>query len=362
MAVYNTIDDPSKYFQATIYSGTGSAASVTNSGNSNLQPDFIWLKNRNGTRDHRLVDSTRGPTKEVVSNGTAVEFNEATVGVTAFQSDGFAHGGGNGYGQTGETYTSWQWKANGGTTSSNTSGSITSTVQANTTAGFSIATWTGTGANATIGHGLGGVPQMIIIKCRSAAHDWQVGNHLLAISDNPLAYNDPWTDYLVLNEANAAADHAGKWNDTAPTSTVFTVGDNGSINQDTKTFVGYFFRSINVYSKMGYYTGQANVDGRFVWTGFEPAFILWKNTDSGSTDWDIFDTARDAYNPAIKELLANDTNAESSSDVISVDILCNGFKLRTTNANANETTKNFIYMAFAGKPFATSSGVPNTAR
>jgi hypothetical protein len=347
---YTTINDPSAHFQATIYSGTGSTASVTNGGNSDLQPDLVWLKCRNVIRDHRLMDSTRGVQKELVSNGTGAEYTEST-GLTAFQSDGFQHGGANGYGASGETYVSWQWKANGGTRTTNTeSGSNPAGgYQANTTAGFSIIDFTGTGANGTMAHGLSSAPELLIVKQRDdAAHDWQTGS----------SYSTSWAYRLKLNDNVAEAEVTSSFNSTAPTSSVFTIGDNSDVNEDAHTYIAYCFHSVQGYSKFGKYEGNGNADGPFVYTGFKPAMIIKKGTGSG--DWHISDNKQNSYNAFDNALRPNTSNGTETGNT--VDFLSNGFKIRNTGGSWNSSGSTYIYMAFAEQPFVTSSGVPATAR
>ena len=360
MAVYTTIDDPSAHFQATIYSGTGSTASVTNGGNSDLQPDFVWIKCRTGNaRDNRLLDSTRGVQKELVSNSTAAEYTEAT-GFTAFQSDGFQHGGANGYGASDETYVAWQWKANGGTRSTFTESGANpgGGYQANTTGGFSIVDYTGTGAAGTMAHGLGAVPHVIFVKSRTGAADsdgdWNVYHH-----KNTSA---PETDFLILNETTATQDAANRWNDTAPTSSVFTVGTTTRVNEDADNYIAYCFAPIQGYSKFGSYTGNGASDGTFVYTGFKTAWVMVKKTSASGSSWLIFDNKRPGYNGTGHRLYANATDTEDTDTGDSVDLLSNGFKFRGGSSSSNQNAATFIYMAFAEHPFVSSEGVPCTAR
>ena len=350
MAVYTTIDDPSAHFQATIYSGTGSTASVTNGGNSDLQPDLVWIKCRNVTRDHRLLDSSRGVQKELVSNSTAAEYTEAT-GLTAFQSDGFQHGGANGYGQTGENYVAWQWKANGGsrTTFSESGNNPGGGYQANTTAGFAIVDFTGTGSAGTIAHGLGAVPEFMIVKNRgeNVGHSWavyhkDVGN----------------TKFLALEAVSVPTTYDGAWNDTTPTSSVFTV-KTGATNADGGTRIAYIFTPIQGYSKFGSYEGNGNADGPMVFCGFKPAFVLIKRID-GTENWAINDNKRTAYNPRAGYLSPDSTNTETSAAV--QDFLSNGFKIRQTGSVFNTSGDTYIYAAFAEQPFVTSTGIPCPAQ
>ena len=351
---YTTIDDPSAYFQTLLYTGDGSDdRNLVNTGNSDLQPDWIWNKRRDSTSNHFIFDSSRGTSKILATDSTEVESTN-TNQLQAFQTDGFQLGSDNGSNGSSRTMVAWQWAANGGTTSSNTDGSITSTVQANTTAGFSIVTYDGTGSSgATFGHGLGTVPNFIIIKNRSEVKDWAVYH-----SANTSA---PETDALFLNLTDATIDNTGYWNDTAPTSSIITVGDNTKVNSSGEQHIAYCFKEIQGYSKFGSYTGNGNADGSFVYTGFKPAWIMIKKTNNTS-QWVLHDTTRQEFNMQTRFLQANQTAAESTSSAADLDILSNGFKLRSTDDAQNGNGDTFIYMAFAEHPFVSSKGVPTTAR
>ncbi len=349
---YTTVNDPSAYFQTALYSGTGSSQSITNDGNSNLQPDWVWLKKRTGgtARAHQLYDTTRGATYVINSNTNAAQ--SQTSGVTAFNSDGFTAGGDDGSNGSGGTYVAWQWKANGGTTASNSNGSITSTVQANTTAGFSIVTYTGNNTSgATVGHGLGAAPDTIILKA-------------LGIADQNWFINTPvggGTGYMMLNQTNAASgSNSSVWNLTAPTATVFTLGNSGGVN-DSTTYVAYCFKSIKGYSKMGNYTGNGNSDGPFVYTGFSPAWVMVKNT-AGSTNWNMYDNKRSTFNKADDILMANASDAESAVSGKSIDFLSNGFKLRGSDNETNDNGDSHFYMAFAETPLVATNNTIALAR
>ena len=347
---YTNIDDPSAYFQTTLYTGNGSNLTVTNDGNSDLKPDFVWTKCRSGASHHTNVDSSRGAGKQIYPN---LAYQEETVsGVSAFLTDGFTVGSNGTANSNGATYVAWQWKANGGTTASNTDGSITSTVQANQDAGFSIVTYTGNGSASTIGHGLGVVPAMIIVKCRNAGStNWTVYHK----NSNAT----PQNYILELNNTNAAADN-DRFNDTAPTSSVFSVNAGSStVNQNSNTYIAYCFASKQGYSKFGKYVGNGNADGSFVYTGFKPAFVMFKNSNA-AFDWTIVDNKREGYNLINKRLTANTPDAEATYNVL--DFVSNGFKLRDAYGIWNGSGNTLIYMAFAENPFVTSSGVPTTAR
>jgi hypothetical protein len=352
---YTTIDDPSAYFQTLLYTGnaTGSRA-LTNDGNSDLQPDWLWIKQRNSAKNNNIWDSTRGVTKQLRTNLNNAEATNTTDDqIVSLNSDGFTLGDDTdsvGVNENSQTYVAWQWKANGGTTSSNSDGSITSTVQANTTAGFSIITYTGTGSTATIGHGLNSAPEMIITKGRSDAHSWLVG---------VTADSSDLSSVLVL-QTNAASVTATSNYNAAPNSSTYQVVSAGGTNNNTDTYVAYVFHSVQGYSKIGSYTGNGNADGPFIYTGFRPAWIMVKRTSTSGENWNIRDNKRSPINPANENLLANDNRAEEN--YYATDLLSNGFKIRTSEAGHNTNGATYIYMAFAEHPFVSSKGVPVTAR
>jgi hypothetical protein len=354
---YTTIDDPSAYFQTALYTGSDNGALtqvVTNDGNSDLQPDWIWIKRRNSAANHSITDTVRGLTIGLSTSTTAAEVND-DFGVTAVGSDSFSvRENTSAQGQVNEgTLVAWQWKA-GGSASSNSDGSITSSVSANTTAGFSIVSYTGNGtAGATIGHGLGKVPEVMLIKGRTAnADNWRSYHKSLP---------DPTEDYIKLNSTDAKIDGASTtWNSTGPTSSVFSVATDNSNNANTKTYIAYCFNSVKGYSKFGSYTGNGNADGTFVYTGFRVGWLMIKNTSTGSTKWTICDSKRDGFNDNNHRLFASETDAESTSNPW--EMYSNGFKMTTTGSFVNASGSNYIYMAFAENPFVTSTGVPATAR
>ena len=351
-ALSPTIDDGSAYFQATTYTGDGlDNRQVTNGGNSDLQPDLIWVKNRTQAYNHIWQDTSRGLTTAgyLTSNGTQAESGANTTLVKTATSDGFTVGTSGAVNWSGDSLVAWQWKANGGTTSSNTDGSITSTVQANTTAGFSIVTFTGTGSVATVGHGLGKAPAIMIFKNRDASGNyWRVYHQSLGATKN-----------LVLNGTFAQLTETAKFNNTEPTSSVFTVGTDNDTNASSQKIISYCFAEIEGYSKFGSYTGNGSTDGTFVYTGFRPAFTLIKRTNSTS-EWPLHDNGRNPYNVVDKYLWANLSDAEGVSNIY--DRCSNGFKLRGTSTSWNASGSTYIYIAFAENPFVTSSGVPVTAR
>jgi len=346
---YTNIDDPSAYFQAAIYNGSNSLQAITNDGNSDLKPDWLWIKIRSSTEDHMLVDSTRGVTKYLSSNSTGAEAT-VTSRVETLDTDGFTlNGASNPVNALGGTYVAWQWKANGGTTSSNTDGSITSTVQANQDAGFSIVTYTTAGSTATIGHGLGAKPDVILLKKRNGAISWYV-RHV-----------STGTSYLNLNLTSAAVSNpAATWTTTEPTTSVYSIGTSTDFNISGGEYVAYCFAEKQGYSKFGKYVGNGSTNGTFVYTGFKPAFIMCKRTDGAGNSWDMHDSARDPSNPSGTTFYADTAGAELTGN--NVDLLSNGFKQRDTSANRNGSGNTYIYMAFAENPFTTSTGIPTTAR
>ena len=331
-----------KYFDATTYTGTGSTQNITNSGS--MQPDFVWIKNRSSTNSHQLTDSVRGVNLALASDLTIAEF---TGNINAFNANGFQlTGATNAVNASGQTYVGWQWRASNATAVTNTAGSITSTVSANTSAGFSIVTYTGTGANATVGHGLGIAPKMVIVKNRTDASGWRVYNANLTSA----AY------VVYLNATNAQTLEAIAFNSTAPTSSVFSVGASGDTNGNGKSEVAYCFAEIAGYSAFGSYTGNGSSDGTFVFTGFRPRFLMIKRTDTGGTDWVLLDSSRDPTNVVDQYLAANLSDAEAVYANDKVDFLSNGFKQRGTASGQNASGGTFIYMAFAEVPFKYSLG------
>ena len=362
---YTTIDDPSVYFQTTLYTGTGSDQNIVNGGNSDLQPDWVWVKDRSATNDHKLTDSNRlgsggGPTRTLESNTTVVEYDDNDSGTEAtktFNTDGFTIGPNGNYNTDGNTYVAWQWKANGGTRTTNTESGDNPAggYQANTTAGFSIVDWTGTGgAGGLMAHGLGAVPHTIITKTRSHANAWAVYHHKNT--------DAPETDYLKLDSDAATADNVNRWNDTAPTSTNLVLGDVGGVNGNDQTQIAYVFTEIQGYSKFGSHTGNGDADGPFNYTGFKPAWVMIKETGATGS-WHIFDNKRKVGNPSDSILYADLSNVEATSQTGNpIDILSNGFKCRGGGNDTNLDGGTYVYMAFAESPFVSSKGVPTTAK
>jgi hypothetical protein len=334
----SSIVDGSTNFNTVLYTGNGTSQSITG---VNFQPDFTWIKQRSSTEWHILSDVIRGTDKQLFSNSTNAEQTNSTF-LTSYNTDGFTVGTSTGTNGSGSTYVAWNWKA-GGTAVSNTAGTITSSVSANPTAGFSVVTYTGNGTTgASIGHGLGVAPRFIITKSRSNVLSWLV-YHASAGASTP----------LVLN-STAAASAADYFNSQTPTSSVFYIGSsaNGS-NITSATYVAYCFAGVEGYSKFGSYTGNGSADGPFVYTGFRPAYVMVKRSAGGTGHWNLFDTARNTYNVSSTRLYPDLSGAEDNN-LTTVDILSNGFKFRDTNAQWNASGSTYIYMAFAENPFKNS--------
>jgi hypothetical protein len=326
---------------ATTYTGTGGAANVTNQ--TGFKPDLVWVKSRSNAYLHILVDSVRGVSKYISSNSTDAEVNDPGAQVTAFNSNGFTQAGNQAVGGNGSTFVGWQWQAGQGTTSSNTSGSVSSTVSVNATAGFSIVSYTLTSASVqTIGHGLGVAPSLYIVKIRNTnGTDWYV-YHSSSGAGN----------YLKLNTTAASTSDSGQWNNTAPTSSVFTLGSSWAAAG--YPMITYCWAPVAGFSAFGSYTGNGSSDGPFVYTGFRPSFIMIKRASGGAGSWAMFDTSRSPYNVTNIELAANESSSEYTRAEANMDILSNGFKLRNTDGWHNGSG-DYIYMAFAENPFKFSN-------
>jgi hypothetical protein len=330
---------------ATTYTGTGANQSISNAVNTvSFQPDFVWGKNRTSADNHAAYDSVRGVQKRIQPNSTVAEDTSALY-LTAFNSNGFSLGTDGQLNNSGSSFVAWQWKA-GGTAVSNTAGTITSSVSANTTAGFSVVTYTGTGANATVGHGLGVAPSMVIVKNRLQAYNWTVYHIGLGGA----------TNILNLNSTSASVASAVQFNGTNPTLSVFSVGAGGVANNNTNTtsdtFVAYCWAPVAGYSAFGSYTGNSSADGPFIYTGFRPRWLMIKNiTVAGQ--WMIWDSSRDTYNPEAARLDAQDSAAEVSVSI--GDFVSNGIKIRQTGTSYNATGSTYIYAAFAENPLKFSN-------
>ena len=340
-----TIADPSAHFQTTVYTGNGTAIGsggleVNQSGNlSTFQPDWVWAKNRTtGGNENALYDAVRGVTKVLFSSTAQQQFT-VTEGVTSFDSDGFTVGNSGELNTSGNSHVAWQWKANGAG-SSNSDGSVTSTVSANTTAGFSICKFNpGGNVNMTFGHGLGVAPRLVIVKNLEDGTNWQV-----------LHLDQGVGNKLFLNSTNAATSDANMWQNTAPTSTVVSMGTAQTTNEDV---IAYCFAEIPGYSKISKFVGNGNADGTFVFTGFRPAFLVTKNISSNGNAWPIADNERSPFNLANATLFTNFNNAETTG--YQVDLLSNGFKARTTDNAVNKSGDTIVYWAFAEQPFKTAN-------
>ena len=340
MAAYTAIDDPEAYFQVELYTGTGSALTATFDGDTDMQPDLIWIKERSASDSaHNLTDSVRGAGKAVFPSSTQVEYDYGTGSdgtVLTFASDGFTLGTATQVNANTVTFVAWCWKESA-------------------TAGFDIVAYTGTGndATATISHSLSAVPDFIWIKCRTS-------------SKNNITYHgslgNTYSQYL--DETNASSTSYDYWADTSPTSSVFTVKDDGSYDEvnaaNDQTFIAYLWSGKQGFSKFGSYTGNGADSGPFVFLGFRPAFLILKRADSADA-WTIFDNKRDTDNPVLQKLEAHASTAEAAGDP-GHDFLSNGFNLRETGGHVNTSGGTYVYMAFAEAPFVNSNGVPCNAR
>ena len=331
-----------------LYTGNNTSQSITGVG---FQPDWVWLKERNGTESHNLYDSVRGIYKRLSSDTTGAEYSSNTQ-LTSFDSDGFSVGSSDAINDTGNSMVGWNWKA-GGTASSNTDGTITSSVSANTTAGFSIVKYSGNStAGATVGHGLSTAPKMIIIK-NLGVENWEVYHESLGN-----------TKGIYLNEVDAAFPTSARWNNTSPTSSVWTMGSTTAVNGTGVDYVAYCFSDVKGYQKSGSYigNGQDTPNGVFTYLGFTPAFILIKATDSNS--WVMVDNKRPAdSNPVDDSLAADSTAAETTGNTdTSFDFLSNGFRTNGNSGNNNSSGQEYIYYAVAEHPLVGTNGIPATAR
>ena len=351
---------PSDFFNTTLYTGTGVAIGSGGTAFTGVgfQGDLWWGKQRNGTYRHQSYDSVRGVEKYLAPNTTEVESAADPEGFTAWGADGFTLGDRAQSNVSAGTFVCWNWKM--GTTSGIAgSPSITpSSYSFNATAGQSIIAYTGNATSgATLPHGLGVAPKMIIVKALESADPWTI-YHSAADA------TAPEDKYMVLNTSAAVADADWAWNDTAPTSTLFSLGNAGEVNASGSDYIAYCFAEKKGYSSMGSYTGNGSADGPFIYTGFRPGFLLFKRTDSTGY-WRIYNTAMDPSNVSYRVLFPNDTNAENTtpgSSTYDIDLLSNGFKIRTTIASSNASGGTWIYSAFAEFPIVSSNDVPTVAR
>jgi len=359
---YSNIDRSSDYFRVKTYTGNGADnRAITFDESTNMQPDFCWFKDRTGANSHNLFDVIRGVQKPLLSNSTSAELSGYDL-FDSFNTNGFTVSGSTADNTNfnGSSFVNWSWKANGAGVS-NTAGTISSTVSANTTSGFSIVSYTGNGSSsATVGHGLGVTPALVIIKPRdalSANGHWYVKHKSLASNNN-----------IFLNLTNATTDVSGQsaggiGNLSSSSTFGFVNGTSNisSVNVSSGTYIAYCFAEVKGYSKFGSYTGNGSTDGTFVYTGFKPAFIMLKSSSSGAVGWITHDNKRIGFNPNNYYVEPNNSNAESA-DTDKILLLSNGFKLISTSASWNSSGGTYIYMAFSENPFVSSKGIACTAR
>ena len=343
---YSTIDDPTLYFNTVLYAGTGSEQTVSG---VNFSPGLTWLKSRSNGQPNVLSDSVRGGNKQLYTADTQAETTYGQY-LKSFNSDGFVLGTDSGINQSSQTFVSWNWKA-GGSASNNTDGNKTISLSVNTTAGFSVGTYAGTGQDSTIGHGLGAVPDWLMIKNRSSgSRKWQLWHNGLTGTNK----------YLAIDRSDAELTDSASWDNTAHSNTVWNTYGSGEANQNGENFVCYAWTSIQGFSKFGSYTGNANADGPFIYTGFKPAWIMTKQINGGSS-WIVHDNKRDPIN-AVTEYFTVEENDAAGTLANSFDLCSTGFKVRTSNGDRNSNGDIFAYWAFAESPLVNSEGIPNNAR
>jgi hypothetical protein len=321
-------DYPQKLFTSLTYTG-GTTGHVTG-----FKPDWVWVKRRNSGQSHGLFDSNRGTTK--VLNSDASNAEATSSGLTAFNTDGYNMG--TYYNQSGNTYASWSWRANGGTTSTNATGSLSVTQQVDPSGSFSISTYSGDGGTDTIGHGLSSAPTMVIVKQRNGVNNWAV-----------YAKGAGATKYAYL-DSNAAFGTAAMWNNTTPSSSLVYLGDNNEVNAGSRTYVAYCFADTEGYCKSGSYVGNGNADGTYMYTGFRPAWFMIKDV-SNINNWIVYDNAREPFNVMDKYLNPDTSGAEESGSLAEIDFVSNGIKMRTDHVAFNGSGRTYIYLAMAENPF-----------
>ena len=327
MAAFTSIDNPELYFQVKLYTGNGSTQSITLDGDEDMQPDFVWIKSIPDARDHQIYDSVRGATKVIGSDRTSAEATMSN-GLTAFGSDGFSVGNDANVNDSSDSHVAWCWKETAD-------------------AGFDIVSYTGNGSVRTISHSLSSVvPKFMMFKGRSVGNTWGV-------------YYGDNTDAIFLDENSATSDSDTYWNDTSPTTSVFTLSSNTKVNQDTKTYIGYLFSEVQGYSSIGTYIGNG-AEPNFVYTGFTPRWVLRKALQSGC-NWTIFDSKRET-NENDQRIKVNTNDAEAASSANAIDLVSNGFVCRGTDDDTNADGNTYIYMAFAESPLVNSNGVPCNAK
>ena len=331
---YTTIDDPSAYFQTKLYTGTQNSHAITLDGNSDLQPDWVWIKCRDDTHNHQVFDSVRGVHIRMRTDTNGAE-TTSSESLKSFDSDGFTLGtqqNVNASASNDNSFVAWNWKETA-------------------TAGFDIVSYTGNGSNRTISHSLSAVPKVMFVKRRSSASDWTC--YFEALGN---------TKRGILNSSAAPDTASTFWNSTTPTSSVFSVGTSGGTNASSETYIAYLFAEKKGFSKFGEFIGNGNANGTFVYTGFKPAWILVKNTEITEGAWVINDNKRNAFNPNSNTLTPHNSETENTG-TDRTDFLSNGFKLRVGSSTAwNGNGNKIVYMAFAESPFVTSTGIPTTAR
>ena len=344
---YSTIDDPTLHFSSTIWTGNGTDDRAIAIDGAGMQPDFIWIKSRNDTDNHRLVDSVRGATRHLEVDNISADQNSGNV--KTFTSAGVTLSTNGSVNANNELYVGWAWKG-GGSASNNTDGNKTISLSVNTTAGFSVGIYTGDGQDNTIGHGLGAIPDWLMIKNRtSGSRKWQLWHKDLTGNNK----------YLAIDRDDGELTDTASWNNTAPTSTVWSTYGSGEANQNGENFVCYAWTSIKGFSDFGSYKGTANADGPFIYTGFRPAWIMTKQIN-GSSSWIMHDNKRDPINPLDEFFTAEVSDA--AGDLDSFDLCSNGFKIRTANGDRNSNGDDFVYWAFAESPLVNPEGIPNNAR
>ena len=344
---FSAIIKPSDYFTPELYVGTGSSRTIST---LNFQPDWVWIKNRDTTDRHSLFDVVRAAPNMLSTNNNDAQSAQASE-LTAFNTNGFTVNTATSVNGSSANYVSWNWKAGGGQGSSNTDGSINTTyTSANTTSGFSISTYTGTGSNATVGHGLGVAPKMFIVKRLNSTGAFRTYHQATGNLGQ-----------FALNATDEVSDVASMWNSTSPTNSTISIGTHAGVNASGGTYVAYCFADVKGFSKMGSYIGNGNADGTFAYTGFKPAFVIIKRKLTAQ-NWAMFDNKRQGYNVANNLLYPNNTTADTTGTFL--DLLSNGFKMRTTASWSNASGASYIYMAFAETPFVANSGqsIPTTAR
>jgi len=366
MGVYTTINDPSVYFQIKAWTGNGSGAAQTFDGNANIQPDWLWYKSKSVTGDHGWMDSARGKPGGnnsyyiLKSNSTAAEVSpNSGSDLTTLSSDGFTYGAVNqlDMATNNSQNLAWSWKCNGGTEATNNDGSTTSYVQVNTTSKFSIVKYEGTGSATTVGHGLGTKPTAVFVKRRNGTNNWRVFHQYGNIGNSGTQMQAGGK----ISDTDAFDFGANSyWNNTSFSDTTLSLGSSIETNQSGGNMIAYCFAEVQGYSKFGQYTANNNSNGSFIYTGFKPNWLMIKSTSASGENWTILDATRDPFNYQISKLAGNNTSSQSV-DSNSLDLLSNGFKIRSNIGNWGASHQ-YVYWAFAKAPLVSSNNVPATAR